>query len=89
MFKITPIGSCRIYGPLREYGEKLGFKLNANRVLGLMHSSAEAVQQMHAFTGEFSCEDVLWPLIARGKEFDHFQAQVHEGRPGCGCDISG
>lgn len=78
MFKITPIGSCRIYGPLREYGVQLGFQLNASRVFGLMHSSAEAVQQMHAFTGEFSCEDALWPLIARGKEFAHFQAQVHK-----------
>jgi len=78
MFKITPIGSCRIYGPLREFGEALGFQINAKRVFGYMHSSAEAVQQMHAFTSDFRCEDVLWPLIARGKDYAHFQAEVHE-----------
>jgi hypothetical protein len=43
-----------------------------------MHTSAEAVQQMHAFSDEFLCEDALWPLIARGKDPAHFQARVHE-----------
>ncbi len=78
MFRITPIGSCRIYGPLRDYGEGLRFQLNAKRVFGLMHSSAEAVQQMHAFTSEFTCEEDLWPLIAKGKDYEKFQAEVHE-----------
>jgi len=78
MFKITPIGSCRIYGPLREFGEELRFQLNAKRVFGLMHSSAEAVQQMHAFTSDFSCEEDLWPLIAKEKDYEKFQAEVHE-----------
>lgn len=78
MFNITPIGSCRIYGPLREFGEPLGFRLNAKRIFGLMHSSDEAVQQMHAFKSDFSCEEDLWPLIAKGKDYDHFQREVHE-----------
>ena len=78
MFRITPIGSCRIYGPLREFGEGQRFQLNAKRVFGLMHSSAEAVQQMHAFTSEFSCEEDLWQLIAKGKDYEKFQAEVHE-----------
>ncbi len=78
MFRITPIGSCRIYGPLREFGEGQRFQLNAKRVFGLMHSSAEAVQQMHAFTSDFSCEEDLWQLIAKGKDYEKFQAEVHE-----------
>lgn len=78
MFKITPIGSCRIHRPMREYGQRLGFQLNTKRVIGLMHSSAEAVQQMHAFASDFTPKKQLWPLINRNKDFEKFQAEVHE-----------
>jgi len=78
MFRITPIGSCRIYGPLREHGAALGFQINTKRVFGYAHSSAEAVQQMRAFSGEFIPEKQFWPFIARSKTYDRFQAETHE-----------
>jgi len=78
MFKITPIGSCRIFGPLRECGKALGFQINAKRIFGYAHSSAEAVQQMHALAAGFTLEPQLWPLISRSKEFERFQAEIHQ-----------
>lgn len=77
MFRITPIGSCRIYGPLRECAKEYGFKLNLDRALGYSHSSAEAVQQMRALSPEFQLNDQIWPLVASKANFNNFRTKSH------------
>ena len=78
MFKVTPIGSCRIYAPLRECTAEYGFQINLGRVFGYAHTSAEAVQQMHSFSDDYEQDEKLWPLIARHKDLNLYQAQTHK-----------
>jgi tetratricopeptide (TPR) repeat protein len=65
MFKITPIGSCRIATPLRLSRDAFGFQLNMDRVYGYTHSSAEAVQLMRYLRGEFAVDPMIEPLLSR------------------------
>lgn len=65
MFRITPIGSCRIATPLRLSRDRYGFVLNQDRVYGFTHSSAEAVQLMRYLKGEISIDPQLDPLVSR------------------------
>jgi tetratricopeptide (TPR) repeat protein len=65
MFKITPIGSCRIATPLRLARDRYGFALNQDRVYGFTHSSAEAVQLMRYLKGEIAIDPAVEPLVSR------------------------
>lgn len=81
MFRITPIGSCRITTPLRLSRDSFGFQLNLDRVYGFCHSSAEAVQMMHYLQGKADLDPVLAPLIARrgkGEEKDSVRHQTSD-----------
>jgi len=78
MFKITPIGSCRIYSPLRQTAKDYGFQINIQRVYGYSHSSGEAVQQMRLFSSDVLPDESLWPLLSMRNNPSEFQNQVHE-----------
>lgn len=60
---ITPIGSCRITNPLREAAHRFDFTLNMDGVYGYTHSSAEALQQLKYFQGEFAPSEFLRPIL--------------------------
>lgn len=65
MFRITPIGSCRIATPLRLARDRYGFALNQDRVYGYTHSSAEAVQLMRYLKGEVVVDPLIEALVSR------------------------
>lgn len=62
---ITPIGSCRITGPLRQAQETHHVKLNRSGVYGYCHSSAEAVQMVRVLQGEVEVPDHIWPFLSK------------------------
>jgi len=77
MFRITPIGSCRITTPLRLARDGFGFQLNLDRVYGFCHSSAEAVQMMRYLQGGIDLDPALAPLIARRGRADERESERH------------
>jgi len=76
-FSIAPIGSCRITAPLRLAQSELGITLNKTRNYGYCHSPAEAVQMVKFMRGELDLPRRLWPLIARGVDFDATMQSTH------------
>jgi tetratricopeptide (TPR) repeat protein len=78
MFKITPIGSCRIATPLRLSRDRYGFALNQDRVYGFTHSSAEAVQLMRYLKGEIAIDPAIEPLVSRRGISEEEGAASHE-----------
>ena len=77
MFRITPIGSCRITTPLRLARDSFGFQLNLDRVYGFCHSSAEAVQMMRYLQGRIDIDPALVPLIARRARTEERESDRH------------
>lgn len=78
MFKATPIGSCRIAGPLR-YGEtSYGIRLNHARCYGYCHSPAEAVQMVEFMQGASNFSEEVWPLVSRAHELDTVSGLKHD-----------
>lgn len=78
MFKVTPIGSCRIAGPLR-YGEtSYGIRLNQARCYGYCHSPAEAVQMVEFMQGASNFSADVWPLVSRAKELNTVSGLKHD-----------
>ena len=65
MLTIRPIGSCRLFTPLKRVREELGFKLATKRDYGFTHTSAEALQYLRFVRGEIDLPKELIPLIAR------------------------
>jgi len=76
-FSIAPIGSCRVSQPLRLAQEDYGFALNKTRNYGYCHSPAEAVQLARFMLGQATPPKALWPLIARGVDYDATLATDH------------
>ncbi|MFV0300478.1 MAG: hypothetical protein ACK5IP_06305 [Paracoccus sp. (in: a-proteobacteria)] len=68
MFKITPVGSCRITTPMRLAQARYGFVMNRSGVYGFCHSSAEAVQMVRYFRGEIEFPADIVHVIARSPE---------------------
>jgi len=77
MFSIAPIGSCRISTPLRLGQEDYGYALNKSRNYGYCHSPAEAVQMARFMLGKSKFPKELWPLIARGVDYDTTHRAKH------------
>lgn len=78
MFQITPIGSCRVAGPLQLAQPRFGYGVNKARSYGYCHSSGEAVQLVQFMLGQFTPPKDTWPLIARSVEYDTVKDQRHE-----------
>ncbi|MCO8146828.1 hypothetical protein NHN26_16590 [Rhodovulum tesquicola] len=68
MFRVTPIGSCRIATPLRIGSGIYGYRLNRERSFGFTHSSAEAVQQVRFMRGEIEPPEAVWRFLAATAE---------------------
>lgn len=62
---ITPIGSCRVTGPLRRLQDRSQAVLNRSGVYGYCHSSAEAVQMARHLLGETTIPKHVWPLVSK------------------------
>ncbi len=77
MFKITPIGSCRVTGPLRRGQSGHGFHLNLDRCYGYCHSPAEAVQLARFMQGDLSIPEDVWPLVSRSHDLRVISATEH------------
>ena len=82
MFSIAPIGSCRVSTPLRLCQGDYGFTLNKTRNYGYCHSPAEAVQLASFMLGKSKVSKELWPLVARGVDYD----ATHRAKP-CKADL--
>jgi|GEM_PF-3371944 len=78
MFNVTPIGSCRIYAPLRLSTKEYGFKINVKRVYGYSHSLGEILQQADALFNDFQPPEYLWPMISSRSDLATFSRQAHE-----------
>ena len=77
MFKVTPIGSCRITAPLRYGQSDYGIQLNQNRCYGYCHSPAEALQMARFLQGNADIHDGIWPLISRSHDLTEISADTH------------
>ena len=75
---ITPIGSCRIAGPLRVGAVDRGYTLNRAKTYGYTHSSLEAVQQVRFIQGDYHPSEIAWPLMARNHQLDQLKRATHE-----------
>ena len=78
MFKVTPIGSCRITAPLRFGHTDYGIELNQDRCYGYCHSPAEAVQMARFMQGQSRINGDVWPLISRSHDLNEISALRHE-----------
>ena len=77
MFTVTPIGSCRIAGPLRHGRDACGIGVNQSRVYGYCHAPAEAVQMARFLRGEIEIPADIWPLVSRSHDRDVLGGQAH------------
>lgn len=77
MFTITPIGSCRIAGPLRHGRAACDIAVNQSRVYGYCHAPAEAVQMARFLQGDLNIPADIWPLVSRSKDRDVMGGQAH------------
>lgn len=73
---IAPIGSCRIFDPLRRARERHGFKMLRGRSMGFTHTSPEAVQQLGVMQRELDIPEDLWDYVA-SQPRDEVLAQDH------------
>lgn len=62
---ICPIGTCRIHQPLRICTQHYPIALEHGRNYGYIHTSTEALQQLHFMKGEKKFSDDIKPLIFR------------------------
>lgn len=76
-FRLTPIGSCRIAGPLSVAALRFGFELNCSRTYGYSHSSLEAVQHARYLQGDYHASKEIWPLISRRTDFETHKLVKH------------
>lgn len=76
-FRLTPIGSCRIVGPLSVAARRFGFELNMSRTYGYSHSSLEAVQHARYLQGDYHASKEIWPMISRRSEFEAHKLTSH------------
>ena len=75
---ITPIGSCRISGPLKRAARAFGFDLNRARSYGYCHSSLEAVQQARFMQNAYRPTRDAWSLMAASIELETALEEAHE-----------
>lgn len=68
MLIIRPIGSCRLYRPLKRIRQSTSIKLAKQRDYGFTHTSAEALQALRFIRGEIEFPAKLLPLIARSED---------------------
>jgi len=77
MLKVTPIGSCRIAGPLRHGQNAYGIALNLARCYGYCHSPAEAVQMARFLRGSLGIPREIWPLVAPSQSREAVTKHTH------------
>jgi len=75
---ITPIGSCRIAGPLRVGAQNWGYDINRARTYGYTHSGLEAVQQVRFLQGDYHPSEMAWPLMSRAHDLSETKASPHD-----------
>ncbi|UVO51840.1 hypothetical protein M0208_15465 [Sphingomonas sp. SUN019] len=62
---VTPIGTCRIYHPLRLHAALDGrFRFDQTGAYGYVHSTGEVVQQARFLSGERAIPADIWPLVS-------------------------
>ena len=76
-FTVTPIGTCRLDGPLRLGADARGIGWNHTRIYGYTHSIAEAVQQVRFLNDEYRPDPELWDLIAK-RDLDRVGGERHD-----------
>ena len=76
-YRVTPIGSCRIAGPLEIAAARFGFELNRSKCYGYSHSSLEAVQFGRFLQGDYHSHSDAWPMISRNSEYDVIKTIEH------------
>lgn len=68
MIFVRPIGSCRLFTPLKRVRGIFGFRLETIRDYGFTHTSSEALQALRFIRGEIDLPSELLPLIARAPD---------------------
>lgn len=64
-FKLTPVGTCRIFNPVKRASVTYPFEVNLSGIYGYVHTSAEALQQILFLLGELDIPESLQPCIFR------------------------
>lgn len=62
---ITPIGTCRVSTPLLRGATRYPIRVDLQRIYGFVHTSEEALQQLHYRRGERTIPDHIAPLLFR------------------------
>lgn len=75
---ITPIGSCRVFGPLKRLAKSAGYDVNRSRSYGYCHSSLEAVQQVRFMQGVYRPSHDAWGLMASGQSLHDLENETHK-----------
>lgn len=78
MFRITPIGTCRIHTPLSRAVQRYPIELDLRRNYGFVHTSDEALQQLRFLQGEKQFQPEVVPLIFRPGDSDELGRQEWE-----------
>lgn len=65
MFRITPIGTCRIHTPLSRAVSRYPIELDLRRNYGFVHTSDEALQQLRYLQGDKEFQQDVVPLVFR------------------------
>ena len=68
MLLLRPIGSCRLFTPLKSVREVFDITIQGSRHYGFTHSSAEALQALRFIRGEIDLPAELLPLVARSAD---------------------
>ena len=65
MFRITPVGTCRIHTPLSRGSRRAPIELDLRRNYGFVHTSVEALQLVRFLQGEKEFQPEVLPLVFR------------------------
>lgn len=65
MFRITPVGTCRIHTPLSRGARRYPVTLDLRRNYGFVHTSVEALQLVRFLQGEKTFRPEVLPLVFR------------------------
>lgn len=74
---VTPVGSCRIAGPLRASASIFGSRINKARSYGYTHSGLEAVQQIRFLQERYHPSEEAWPLMSLNHELAELRSSTH------------
>jgi tetratricopeptide (TPR) repeat protein len=65
MFRITPLGTCRIHTPLARAARRYPIELDLRRNYGFVHTSAEALQLVRFLQSDKAFRSEVLPLVFR------------------------